>query len=312
MNLIESFTHHSCSFYDQDERKQYKEEAKATKAKLEVVLAERTKFESELMSTKEELDVMKSQLSSLSANKENNGPAEDDSEAQMLKSKNDALTKKLRKYHAHCEHLQNDCNILKEENKVISPLQDELEKVNAELERVNTEFEKLKAANSSLLTKNEDFDKECTNKGALLEKLESKLVALKQKYAKQQEINESLKRSSEELEYEKNRQISYLENENLQYLGELKTAKKEIQSLKVQRQNMNSALNDEPTEDLGSIISMNVDAYDKENHANATIRSSSTTKTNDVKRRGSTPRVGLGADSSHVADDDEPGECKQS
>ena len=88
--------------------------------------------------------------------------------------------------------------------------------------------------------------------------------------------------------------------------------KKEIQSLKVQRHNAKSDLNDEPTEELGSIISMNLDACDKENHPTAPVLSSSiNNKNTDVNKRGLTPRVGLGANSGNIADD-EPGECQQS
>ena len=261
--------------------------------------------------SEKELESVRAKLSSVMQDKENQSPKIQNEEAQMLMRKNEALEKKVRKFVAHCEHLERDCDLLKDENKAVSALRSELEKVNLELERVDSEFEKAKSANADLQdirTRNEDLDTLLSKKQTIQTTLERDITAIKQNYAKQKEINDNLKKSSKELEYEKNRQISYLENENLQYLGELKATKKEIKSLKAQRYVMNSDADDEPTEDLGSIISMNLDASNKENHPVQSPQLKSKKKSGLNKQTEG--RAGLGSGEGHIEDD--PGECKQS
>jgi len=217
-----------------------------------------------------------------------------------LERKNEALENKVRKFIAHSEHLEKNCRALKEENKVITQLRNELQKVNRELERVNREFEKSQQIN----VQTNDIDE-------TLKIQSEELAVIKSKYSKQKDLNKTLKERCEELEYDKNRQISYLETENLQYLGEIKAAKKEIKALKAQRHMMSAGVDDAPTEDLGSIISMKllaeknkVDDNDKENHPNQSkVRASKSTTI------AASP-MGLGAGVGN--DDDDPGECKQS
>ena len=226
---------------------------------------------------------------------------------QILSKKNEALAKKIRKFVAHSEHLEKKCRILKEENKEISKLRKELEKMNLELKRVNVEFQEAQLKSAEM----KDVDKTLKQKVEVHSKLEEEYKVLKEKYAKQKGVNASLRQSSEELEYEKNRQISYLEGENLKYLRELKESNKEIQSLKAQRNFISSEVHDEPTEDLGSIISMKLNgdktSPEDSNKENCSVQVPSTLS----QKRPTVSRVGLGAGVNNKIDDD-PGECKQS
>ncbi len=205
-----------------------------------------------------------------------------------------ALEKKVLKFKAHSEHLEKKCRELKEENQLIDKLQRELQKSNKELDRVSEELENAQFA--SVQSNNAD----------------EALSELKSKYGKQKELNKSLKQSYKELEYDKNRQIAYLEKENLEYLDELKTTKREIKSLKAQRHMMSVGVDDAPTEDIGSLISMKlseskkIDVNDKENQPVQT----STRRRKTINVEASAPRPGLGAVNSN--DDDAPGECTQS
>lgn len=266
------------------------------KTKLSHVVAERNQLKADAETAMKEIDLLKTKLSS--------SLIEEDSKEgnQVLQEKYVTLEKKVRKYIAHCEHLEKTCNVLKEENKIIPQMKHELKEVNIELERKNLELEKAQFANSQ----SDRLD------GALKknhEKLEEELSLIKNKYAKQKELNKALKQSSDELEYEKNRQISYLENENLQYLGELKATKKELKSLKVQRHMFSSGVDDAPTEDLGSIVSAKLKESsklgesDKENNPNQSFVHKS-------KKQITPSRVGLGAGVGNS--EDSPGECKQS
>jgi chromosome segregation ATPase len=283
------------------------EEAKMIKKKLKTIQAERDHYKDEVKATQKELETIKAQILT---DKENQCPAFDENE---VKKTNEILEKKLRKYIAHCEHLENECKLMKEENDEITPLREELEKATLELERVNIEFEKAEVTNadfSKSMVKNNELGKLLTEKEEIHEKLKAEYTLIKQKYAKQQEINESLKRCSEDLEYEKNRQISYLENENLQYLGELKETKKEINSLRAQRNVMCSDASQDLTEDLGSIISMKLSENNKENQPVQSSPAKVSKHTNVNTRSHTEVRKGLGAGEGN--NDDDPGECKTS
>lgn len=280
------------------------------KKMLEKLENQREEFKHQAHTMKEEVEKLKLELSNQAEKPIDKGGLED------LQQKNEALESKLRKFLAHYEHLENECTTLKEENKSIPLLQVELKNVNLELERVSSsQFEssekvagQLNELNNKLKVKN---DEQMKRNAAYDE--------LKEKYKKQKEINQNLKNSSTELEREKNRQISYLESENLQYLGELKQMKKQMHSMKAQRRMQE--IDDEPTEDLGSIISSKMDyeslnENDKENCPNQYQYSKKSYSVQKEKRVGQeggniskNKIVGLGESVSH---EDEPGECKQS
>ncbi len=276
-------------------------EVRSMKEKIEALENERNEYEDEVRSMKEEVEKLRIALSS----KENDqNYLIDEKHLQEMQKKNEVLESKLRKYMVHSEHLENECRVLKEENNTIPQLQVELKNVNLELERVNSIsnveaekfLEKVKDLNEVLKAKDHEHLKQT-----------ARIDELKEKYSRQKQLNHNLKKSSQELEYEKNRQISYLENESLQYLGELKHIKKEVQSLKAQRRVLE--IDDEPTEDLGSIVnnlnklqSVRVNE-DKENCPN---QSESLPKAHSLRKER---RVGLGIS---VNNDDETGECKQS
>ena len=177
---------------------------------------QRDEFKREAHTMKEEIEQLKLELSH---QPEEPQEAIDGKCLEELQQKNAALESKLRKFLAHYEHLENECTTLKEENTSIPLLQVELKDVNLELERISSsQFESSEKAAGQLIELNNELkaksDEEMKRKAAYDE--------LKDKYKKQKEINQNLKNSSTELEREKNRQISYLESENLQYFGELK------------------------------------------------------------------------------------------
>lgn len=250
------------------------------KKKLEIVKAEKCRLEDKADSVKKEIENLKVQLSSSADEKENQHPSNKDYLTQ-----NEALAMKVKKFSAHSEYLEKKCNLLKEENKEIARLRNELEKVNVELQRVNADFQ---------------------------ETLEMKAdcKSIKDKYKMQKGVNESLRQSSKNLEYEKNRQISYLEGENLKYLRELKVCNKEIQILKTQR---HADVIDEPTEDLGSVLSsFKVD--DKRNARSESNKENNFAQTSAKKASLNSMKLkGLGRVAVHDDDSNEsPGECNQS
>ena len=114
-----------------------------------------------------------------------------------------------------------------------------LNEANKEISFINE-----KHLNLTKLT-NGAIDKEQSLKRAL-DEVNNDLDVLKEKNAKLEDIA----KEAEELEYERSRQISYLEKENLQVLGELKSTKKEYQKLKA-RQTM---IQDDNTEDFGQFM----------------------------------------------------------
>ena len=139
-----------------------------------------------------------------------------------------------------------------------------------------------------------------------LEVTKEEVVALSQRQRQFQEIAENVKGSAKDLEEEKNRQVSYLEKENLHILEENKTLKKQVRALKTHSKASKLTVEDEPTEDLGSILST-LNSQDKENNLNGIIKSPyrATTKTS------SKTRVGLGSGEGEMNDDNTQ-ECQQS
>lgn len=277
---------------------------KSIKKKLSSLEKERNGYRDEVKAIQEEAEKLRNELSSKMNEKDNSihkATVED------LNQKNEALESKLRKFLVHYEHLENECRTLKEENKIITELQDELKNVNLELARVGSDFEKVKSTNiqsEKFAVQIKDLNDALKTKDDEHSKWKTHFDELKEKYMRQKELNKNLKKSSQELEYEKNRQISYLENENLQYLGELKEMKKEVLSLKAQRRVLE--IEDEPTEDLGFISKVSLQSVDESDKENCPNQSS-------VRKKAQTPlkerRTGLGAS---VSTEDEPGECKQS
>jgi chromosome segregation ATPase len=120
-----------------------------------------------------------------------------------------------------------------------------------------------------------------------------------------QQIAENVKSSAKDLEEEKNRQVSYLEKENLQILEENRKLKQELRSLKTHSKPALSAFQEEPTEDLGSILS-NFTYQDKENNENGVRKS-----TAHIKQSNAKARVGLGSGEGEVNEDNTQ-ECHQS
>merc|ERR1712238_210790 len=141
----------------------------------------------------------------------------------------------------------------------------------------------------------------------------SKLEAMKANKKKEnlQQIIESVKTSANELEFEKNRQVSYLEKENLHLHEELKKEKKQSRALK-NKQKTSKFDDDDETADLGSILSSHA-TDDKENNENMSGRKSFKSKSpmSSGTRLSSRPMAGLGSGEGEV-DDENTTECQQS
>jgi hypothetical protein len=114
-----------------------------------------------------------------------------------------------------------------------------LDEANREVSSLNAKHLKLTKVANGAIEKEQSFKR-------ALDEANNEIDALKEKHTKLEDIAKEAK----ELEYERLRQISYLEKENLQVLGELKITKKEYQTLKA-RQTM---VQDDNTEDFGQYM----------------------------------------------------------
>jgi len=306
--------------------------------KFKEIKAERKQFEAKAEKYKKELAKVKQQLAAVSTDKDNNNPTVDLSEFQNLQQKYEKLENKVRRFNDHCEQMDKEKSVImdlikssiqedgkdmtKDFNGAVVELCERLETLEEQCDALKQENITAKVSLENQLTKIKAALENETEMNRHLEtklkESEGKFLPLKQKYDTLQQLTEDMKRSADELEYEKNRQISYLESENLQCLGELKLKKKEIQSLKVER---NTEIYDEPTEDIGSIISMKLSSLecdkeklsslesDKENCPNVnTIMSPN----RDAKLGSQTKRsIGLGSGEG-VTNDEHTNECNQS
>jgi len=159
------------------------------------------------------------------------------------------------------------------------------------------------ALQTTITETKEQLDEVAKEKSDIREKLKDarrEVVALNEKRKQIQEIAENVKGTAKDLEYEKNRQVAYLEKENLHILEENKKLKKEVRSLKTEKKAAALVIQDEPTEDLGSMLSMTLSSQDKENTVNQSMQSAKP-MTKAVKSQ-----VGLGSGEGDIND-----ECTQ-
>ena len=261
----------------------------------------------------------------LSSNdKENYNHKSFEADFAKLQIKNEALEKKLRKYIAHSDVLTKEIRAIQEMiketvadsnfqevgDKDLSAAVVELcERYHTVEEECNAMSDAKTALHNTLLQAKSQLN-EVTNENIKLEEdlevTKKEVVALSQRQSQFQEIAENVKGSAKDLEEEKNRQVSYLEKENLHILEENKTLKKQVRALKSHSKASKLTVQDEPTEDLGSILST-LNSQDKENNLNGSIKSPyrATTKTS------SKTRVGLGSGEGEINDDNTQ-ECQQS
>jgi len=265
-------------------------------------------------------------------NEKYNFDSHDQSQIILIKEKNEALEKKLRKFHAHCEHLESEKSGIIE--LVKSTLQDEdiskidvnfsscvialCEKLNnleeecealVSAEKKNStylvEIDRLKENNETIKLKLEDISTQLSNVSDEKKRLRKKLDQF-------QRMAESARTDAAELEREKSRQISYLEKENLQLHGELRSTKKNLQKVRAAKPLKFDDTGDQ--EEIG--VSPNI-TENKENN----IDNKSFSKTKKVKNEMSETKrkaldtiqnqTGLGTSNS-ANDEGNTGECSQS
>jgi chromosome segregation ATPase len=229
-----------------------------------------------------------------------------------LQAKNDALEKKLRKYISYYESLTKEKQAIYEilnddiqscDSKdicvVVSALCDRLRKLEEECVTYSTVKNSLEDALEETKKKLDDAELQKIELDKTLKKAKEEVSSLSLKQKQFQQIAQNVKCSAKDLEDEKNRQVSYLEKENLQILEENRKLKQELRSLKSRSKSSVSTFQEDPTEDLGSILS-NFAAHDKENHHNG-IKESATAVT----------KFGLGSGEGELNDDNTQ-ECQQS
>jgi len=259
-----------------------------------------------------------------SNDKENHNYKNFESDFVKVQAKNEALEKKLRKYIAHSDCLTKEMGAIQEMIKE-TVADSNFEQINNKdlsaavvglCERYHTleeECNALSDAKLSLqktLTQTKDNLREVAKeKVEINEDLRStkeEVVTLSKRQKQFQEISENVKGSAKDLEDEKNRQVSYLEKENLHILEENKKLKKQVRTFKTQTKATSLTIQDEPTEDLGSILST-LASQDKENIVNGSIKSPYSAAANTLSKS----RVGLGSGEGEI-DEDNTQECQQS
>lgn len=279
----------------------------------------------------------------MQVDKENKQPGNRDENA-ALQVHIGAIEKKLRKYVKHCDDLKKEkdammemikstlsesdiqdedlsghvvllcerLNTLEEECESLSELQGEALLLETRLKQIEKERSSLEVSLTETKEKLVELSKDRAN---LEDELSSsKLEAMKANKKKEelQQIIEGVKTSANELEFEKNRQVSYLEKENLHLHEELKKEKKQSRALK-NKQKTSKFDDDEETADLGSILTLPHAIHDKENNENMSGRKSFKSKSpmSSGTRLSSRPMTGLGSGEGE-ADDENTTECKQS
>ena len=295
---------------------------------IKTLKTERAEYKDKVDKYKLELDMLKSKQLSTSH------PSE---ELDDLYAKQIALEEKLRKYVAHCEFQKKEKDAIIDLIKStidndnlgsmadedlgeaitalcerLKLLEDEVECLMGVKEELSQTEMKLKLAEESRFVLQTSLDEmqekikyssdEKENLAKQLKNVNEEVHKLKEKQEKLQQISASVQGSASELEAEKNRQVSYLERENLQFLAEVKQLKQEIRKLKSERKFSSVvATDDEPTEDLGFISKLV--SNDKENNPNHNI---SAEKSSIIKSR-----YGLGAGEGDINDDNTQ-ECQTS
>ena len=295
---------------------------------IKTLKTERTEYKNKADKYKNELDILKSKAHNPEEKQSTSLCSQDLDE---LQSKQIALEEKLRKYVAHCEFQKKEKDAIADLVKStfdddddslgarvdedlggaitslcerLKSLEDELEclmNVKQDLSHTAMKLELAEESRFALQISLEEMKEKVKLSSEEKQKLTNQLKSvneevckLKEKLEKLQQISASVQGSASELEAEKNRQVSYLEKENLQFLAEVKQLKQEIRKLKSERKISSiAAADDEPTEDLG-FLSKFV-SNDKENNPNQILTAEKSTL--------SKPRYELGAGEGDLNDD---------
>mmetsp|Transcript_51723 Transcript_51723/g.77358 ORF Transcript_51723/g.77358 Transcript_51723/m.77358 type:complete len:321 (+) Transcript_51723:72-1034(+) len=313
---------------------------------------------------KKKLFIAEKEIKSLKiSNKENNhSQAGTLDEISSLKGAKLALETKLRKYATHCQRLEGEkaairdaiksstsldesminakddlasfvCALcekvatLEDENDALASSEEKASGYLMELDRMRDKISKMEKGMSKL---QDQQGKLVQSEAELLSKLssaEGEIAVLRKERTEFQNIAETARGSAADLESEKSRQVQYLEQENLQLMIELKSAKKEANDAKVELSALQAGMQDDMTDDLGRISSpANGLLANKENIPNS-VRTpnessflevsprnnpfSSTKKRTKKESKMTTPTHVLG-ESKIKCDDENTQECKQS
>jgi chromosome segregation ATPase len=200
--------------------------------------------------------------------------------------------------------LEEECESLADSERRVSSLLAEIEmlrETNIVLENKVNEFE----------NKNQSLSRSEVELGNALRLAEEKCASLLEERAK---LKIRATRTSQDCEPEKSRQVKYLEQENLQLMMELKSAKKKLQAARSEIDNLRMEVLDEDSEDFES-HEMNKIQDEKENVREERLNRREKPVLSPIKikamrqREGDRQRVGLGIARD---DDDNTGECRQS
>jgi len=290
-----------------DLRLKYLEAKRLTKEKAALIKKcqdERHLYKEKMDEFQRQLLVAKQELSQLQlSNKENDHPKVSKSELSTLKLKNQTLDKKLRKYVAHCRHLEEEKNAIAAVMKNTMPDDGSIINVNKDFsgtiiqlcERLNAleeecdvltqaeqkasscllELDTQQEANSNLQkniidTENErqlllQKERETCRQ---LEDSKKQISIINEQCSKLKQIADSSQHNVTALEIEKTRQVTYLEKENLQLLEELNLKKKEVHKVMAERDMQQYGNNDDKSEEFSEMYSsfeFNGKHDDKEN-----------------------------------------------
>lgn len=292
-------------FFLQEERKSYKE-----------------KYEELAMSYKSDKGATIG--ADADCNKENNNRDNHSGEITELRARTEDLEKKLRKYIAHSEDLTKEKEAMKEminetmtelgghcmagndlSSSVVTicerlhTLEEECDALNEAKDHLQRDINQTKIELKDVTLKKEEIEEE-------LKTTRQHISDLNRKQKKLQEITDNVRGRTKDFEDEKNRQVSYLEKENLQILEENKKLKKEMRTLKTRSKAAAIGIKDEPTEDLGSILSTNNPLSDKENIVNNAM-----TLQKPMASSSKQHRVGLGSGEGDMTEENTQ-ECQPS
>lgn len=273
----------------------------------------------------EQLLVAKQELSQVQLNnKENENPKVDEPELCTLKLKSQTLEKKLRKYVAHCRHLEeeknaiaavvkntitdDDSNLNADKNfsgaiiylcEHLNELEEECDVLRQAEKKASScllELDTQQEANSNLHKTVSDtnnkvkilLQKEMETQGQLKDAKRQFSLANEQ-CSKLKHIADNARDSVTALEFEKGRQVSYLEKENLQLLDELNLKKTKLHKVMAERDAQQYCDNDDQLEEFGEMHSdfvFNGNQDDKENKDHSLDIKKSMLKNSGIIARG--------------------------
>merc|ERR1740139_137619 len=327
---------------------------------------ERAIFEAEAREYKDKFKLSEKEIISLrtSIRDDKGASSTDVNEIESLKEAKKALEIKLRKYAAHCQHLEHEksnviemiksCIISKKSRSAeteddfigfVEAICEKLRKVEEECSiSLNTSEERAasyrkelnlsRKENSMLQSDMSEFQRSFSKKMEDVTKTLKDVIEEKKSLHRQcdeyQKMVKNAKANVLDLGTEKGRQVRYLEQENLQLMLEVKTAKREAQNARAECAAMTHCYsNDNNTMDLSkicldasitnisekeNITSKNQSLISPQNSSSYDIQMLSSTSSSTKVRKSGTPKRRLrtlGDDGTDLHGED-VSECKQS